>query len=301
MPEVIVAGSRRNAVWVVVIPMLALALTLSHCGKGPREGCDSESTKSKGGIQSTLIAPLFTATPQDPVSVEAIWQAGPHAATYVVAEDQTSNSCAKYHSPLNWIPTSEELPVNWTASQINFSPPTSPTDEVEWNNVSCIVCHPGEKDQIKGDFAWLESAPTGEYSEVDSSTVLCQKCLLSEEVKGHHSLHVEGSHSEFVCTDCHDAHDTSATCSSTGCHEPFGLECESIETHDKPHAEVTCSVCHDNGEPQIKWNEELQAWDTFYSSSEGNPMEHEPYTSHNLVLEVDCDRCHAPGDHSWDP
>jgi hypothetical protein len=301
MHEVIFMGVRRNFVWVVVIIMLALALILSHCGKGPREGCDPESTTSKDGIQSTFIAPLFTETPQDPVSVEAIWQEGPHADTYVVAEDQTNNSCAKCHSPMNWNPTSEELLTSGMGNQIEIDLTTPLTDEVEWNKVGCAVCHPGEKDQIKGDFAWLESAPTGDYSEVDSSTALCQKCHLLEEVEGHHSLYVEGSHSEFVCTDCHDAHSTAATCSSAGCHEPFAAECESIETHDKPHAEVTCSACHDCGEPQIKWNEEHQAWDTFRLSSEGNPMEYKPYTSHNLALEVDCDRCHAPGDHPWDP
>jgi hypothetical protein len=301
MHEVIFMGLRRNSVWIVVISMLVLALTLSNCGKGPREGCDSEVTTSKDGIQSTLVTPLFIVTPQDPFSVEALWQEGPHADTFVVAEDNTNNSCTQCHSPMNWNPTSENQPVKWTASQIDISPPTPLIDEVEWNNVSCNVCHPGEKDQIRGEFAWLENAPTDEYSEVDSSTVLCQKCHLAGEVEGHHSLDVEGSHSEFLCTDCHDAHSTAATCSSAGCHEPFTAECESIETHDKPHAEVTCSACHDNGEPQIKWNEEFQAWDTFRLSSRGNPVEYEPYTSHNLTLEVDCDRCHAPGDHPWDP
>jgi hypothetical protein len=301
MHEVIFMGLRRNSHWVVVITTLVLALALSHCGKGPREGCDSEGTTSKDRIQSTHIAPLFTETPQDPVSVETIWGASPHAATYVVAREKTNNACAKCHSPLNWTPISKEIPDSGIDTQIDTDPTTTLIAETEWQDIGCSVCHPDEKNNIKGDIAWLESALTGEYSEVDSSTALCQKCHLAEEVEGHYSLYVEGSHSEFLCTDCHDPHSTAATCSSIACHEPFAAECEKIETHDKPHAEVSCSACHDNGEPQIKWNEEHQAWDTFRLSLRGNPMEYEPYTSHNLALEVDCDRCHAPGDHPWDP
>jgi hypothetical protein len=293
--------SRRNSGWGVVFTMLALALTLSNCVKRPREGCDSESTTPEDGVRSTLVAPLFTATPQNPVSIEALWQEGPHADTYVVAEDKTNNSCARCHSPVNWTPSSEELPASWKVSQIDISPPTPLIAEVEWRNVGCDICHPGEKDQIRGEFAWLEIAPTGGYSDVDTSTVLCQKCHLAENVEGHESVIVESSHADLFCTDCHDAHSITATCSSADCHEPFADECESIETHDKPHSEVTCSACHDGGESKINWNEDLGKWDTF--RSEGNEIEDEfkPFTSHNIVLEVNCDRCHEPGNHPWDP
>jgi hypothetical protein len=293
--------SYRKFVWIVISLMLTLSLSLSACGSRSKDGCEEESNSPEKGNYSTPVEPLLTATPQDPLLIEALWQDGPHADTHVVAKDNTNNSCARCHSPLNWIPISEEMPASWTASQIEISLPTPLIAKLDWSNVGCIVCHPGEKDQIAGNFAWLEIAPQGIYSEVDTSTSLCQKCHLAGDVEGHYSISVKGSHSEFLCTDCHDAHDTTATCNSAGCHEPFAAECESIETHDKPHAEVTCSACHDGGEPEIEWNDVLQAWDTFNSTSEGNSGESKPYTSHNIVMEVDCDRCHAPGDHPWDP
>jgi len=299
--EVILVPDKRNIAKILLPSLWVLSLALSSCGNKPREGCEPENDPFENGNNITLTEPLLTATPQDPATVEAVWLSGPHAETYVIAEDMTNISCAQCHSPLNWNPSSGEVTVSWTDGQTGMVHPSPLIGEVDWQNIGCVVCHRGEKDQIQGEIAWFDPISMDEYADVESSTALCQKCHRAGEIDGHHSISLEGSHSELLCTDCHDPHNTSATCSSAGCHEPFAAECESIKTHDKPHSQVTCSACHDGEEPQIEWNEELQAWDTFRSGSIGIPMEHEPYTSHNIVRDVDCDRCHAPGDHPWDP
>jgi hypothetical protein len=113
---------------------------------------------------------------------------------------------------------------------------------------------------------------------------------------GHRAVTLGANHAELDCTACHEAHDGSASCTGSGCHEPFAAECEPPQTHDKPHAQVSCSACHDAQGLEIIWNEGTAKWDTAVAYREG---ELRPYTSHNLALEVDCDRCHEPGNHPW--
>jgi hypothetical protein len=111
----------------------------------------------------------------------------------------------------------------------------------------------------------------------------------------------EGVHAEQYCIDCHDAHNGSATCGSSTCHQTFGQECIAIETHDKPHSEVTCGGCHDGLGLPIGWNEVIGKWDTFLGGDPRIDQDARPINSHSIVREVDCDRCHSPGDHPWDP
>lgn len=281
--------------------LLTMALTLSCCGGRSSEGCEVERSAPQDNNSSSFAEPHKAVISQDPDVIETVWEAGPHADTYVVSMDNTNSSCARCHSPMNWTPTSEEIPASWTARLIDTETGPLLISKMEWANVDCQICHNVEKGQIIGEIAWLEIAPQGIYSEVDTSTALCQKCHLAEGVEGHEAVMVESSHADFLCADCHDAHSTIASCSSAGCHEPFAEECESIETHDKPHSEVTCNACHDGGESKIDWNEELGKWDTFLSEGNAITDEFKPFTSHNVVLEVNCDRCHAPGDHPWDP
>jgi len=293
--------SKKVSRWSIVSLFLMFTIFLAGCGGRTREGCDPVAATPENGNNSLIADPLITATPQDPETIQAVWKVSPHADAYVVAVDNMNSSCARCHAPLDWAPTAKDIPANWTANKVEVAPASVLITELEWTHVDCKVCHNTEVDQITGDFVWLEIAPLEIYSEVETSTELCQKCHLTNKLEGHQSLMLEGNHRDFLCTDCHDAHTTTATCSSSGCHEPFANECESIETHDKPHSEVTCSACHAGGDPRIDWNEDVGAWDTFVPVGDEMDDEFKPFTSHNILLEVDCDRCHEPGNHPWDP
>jgi hypothetical protein len=274
-----------------------LTLTMVGCGR-PREGCDPKPEESN--ISNLEDAnPTVIPTLQSPEMIQTIWDAGPHADTFVVSEDNTNSSCARCHAPLNWAPTKEDIPVSWVENQIDPATSSSYISNAEWKHVSCSSCHASEEAQRQGNFSWLEIPSLERYSDVETTTQLCQKCHFESPHPGHRALSIDGAHSELLCTDCHDSHDATATCAA--CHEPFAQECESIDTHDKPHSEVTCSACHDAGEPEIQWNEELLAWDTFRPDLMNDLDGYESYVSHNILLEVDCDRCHSPGDHPWDP
>lgn len=280
---------------------LLLTILLVGCGNRTREGCKPENQVQGDDPELQVPDPMAIPTLQDPETIRALWHDGPHANTFILSEDNTNSSCARCHAPLNWTPTKVDIPASWVERQIDPAPASLHISEKEWTHVDCEVCHSSQENQIDGKFAWLEIAPLETYAEMETTTQLCQKCHLESMHDSHQPLILKGSHGDFNCTDCHDPHSSSATCSSSTCHEPFAKECERIETHDKPHSEVTCVACHDGDEPEIEWNEEQQAWDTVRPSLANNPKDYEPYVSHNIMLAVDCDRCHAPGDHPWDP
>jgi hypothetical protein len=171
--------------------------------------------------------------------------------------------------------------------------------EQEWQDIGCEVCHPGEPNQISGEIAFLDLDSPDGYLKVSSVKILCDQCHLATDIEGHNSTIVMGTHTEMGCADCHDPHTGAASCTASGCHQTFAEECDPIHTHDKPHREVTCSACHDAQDLKIDWNEDLHAWDTFFPQDEGTPDDYRPHTSHFLLLAVDCDRCHEPGNHPW--
>jgi len=280
---------------------LLLAFLLVACGSRTREGCEPENRTQGYNSGPQVPDPMASHTPQDPEEIRTLWHNSPHANTFILSEDNTNSSCAQCHAPLNWSPTKADIPVSWVEKQLNPAPSSLHISEEAWTHVDCKVCHSSEENQIDGEFAWLEIAPLETYVEMETTTQLCQKCHLETAYDLHQPLLLKGSHADFICTDCHDPHSTTTNCSTSACHEPFAEECERIETHDKPHSEVTCVACHDGDESEIAWNEQRQAWDTVRTSATNHPQEYEPYVSHNIVLAVDCDRCHAPGDHPWDP
>ena len=70
-----------------------------------------------------------------------------------------------------------------------------------------------------------------------------------------------------------------------------------IAGHDEDHTQVSCSACHDADGLEIDYVEDLGIWTTLIAAGDGNDLR--PYTSHNIVLESPCDRCHFPGN-PWD-
>jgi hypothetical protein len=276
--------------------LIALLFSLGISGCQKRPSCESVEATATAATK-TIATPIPLALGE----IELRWEAGVHAQTYVVDEKGTNSSCAQCHAPIEWQPLSSELPPSWVQAGLKGLSVPAAIAEATWPGVACEVCHPQPRDQITGEIGWLSIPSKSMYEEMDTSTRLCQTCHLPDPGGDHTALVFEGVHSELTCTDCHDAHNGSASCGTTTCHQPFAEECEVIETHDKPHREVTCSGCHDGLGFPIGWNEERGKWDTFNG---GDPLiegQAKAFSSHALVLEVDCDRCHAPGDHPWDP
>lgn len=286
--EVVVKQWHSLSRFCEIIMLLAACGLLSGCGK-PRPACATEPPAAGSTPQATEVA-------LDPEQVQLLWEAGPHASSQAFENNGEDGSCARCHALESWAPTEVELPLSW--SQAGIAPGTTlARAQGEWSPVGCAVCHQGEPEAIEGEIAWLEVPPALVYSPVESVTELCEKCHLAGDVENHLSVAVSGSHVEMTCTDCHDPHDGTASCTGSGCHEPFTLECEPIETHDKPHMEASCAACHDADGLDIDWNDADQAWDTVIRDATGGG--YRPYASHALVLQVACERCHEPGNHPW--
>ena len=277
------------------ILLVVAALMLNSCDS-------SESTSAPQATQSGQTSPGATSDstgpgetpptdvpPDEPDVIQTKWESSSHANTFVVSDSGVNSTCARCHAPFNFIPTMDDMPESCSTCKFEVDPPPPFTSEADWITVECKVCHKYKRDKIEPGFAWLEIAPIEEYAEVSSATELCDKCHLSEEIEGHFSVIVMGDHPGYVCTDCHDAHDTTATCSTSGCHEGT-LEAD-VPGHDEDHSVVACVTCHDGGGMEIGILEERGIWFTFLSDGEASPI---PFASHNIVLAAPCERCHFP-------
>jgi hypothetical protein len=280
---------RRMLFFLLVI----FCLLLSSCSS-------DDSTSAPPSTQSGSTSPGATSDPSDPDTtppteaapdepdvIQTKWENSSHASTFVVTEGGVNSKCARCHAPFNFIPTMDDMPESCATCKFEVDPPPPFTSEADWIDIECKVCHKYKRNKIEPGFAWLEIAPIEEYAEVSSSTELCDKCHLAGEVEGHFSIIVMGEHGGYLCTDCHDAHDTIATCSSSGCHEAT-LEAD-LSGHDADHSAVSCLACHDSGEMEIGILEETGTWFTFLEGPEGSLI---PAASHNIVLAAPCERCH---------
>ncbi len=271
-----------------------LCMIISGCASRP--SCESVEATVKAATQADESYEAI-----DRALVEQRWQAGVHADSFVVSATGVNSSCARCHAPLAWQPLQDELPMRWASLNLSGLRTGQKIAEAQWPQIGCKVCHPGEHEQGNREIALLDVAPLDLYIEVRSSSHLCRQCHLSVVEGEHVPLVIGGVHEELECSDCHDVHDGAATCGESSCHQTFAQECIPIETHDKPHASITCWGCHDGLQLPIGWNEDKEMWDTFFGGDPRNEPSARPIASHSLTLKVDCDRCHAPGDHPWDP
>jgi hypothetical protein len=290
--EVAMRQSNPLRIGALVLLLVLCGLALAACGNS--QDCELE----EAAAEATLTA-MPTSTPQSTKFVQTKWEAGGHADTFVADDNGMNATCARCHAPLSWVPVGDEIPASWASSEIDIGLPVETIAESEWTAVECKICHREGEDEISGDIAWLEIAPLGEYSEVASAAELCEKCHLADAIEGHLSIVVQGSHLDFVCTDCHDPHDNTATCSGSGCHEAFTAECKTLDGHTRPHSDSACGACHDAGGLEIDWDGERGMWQTFLPPEISSEDEARPFVSHNLSLEVPCERCHEPGNHPW--
>ena len=239
----------------------------------------------------------------DPAAIEEAWQSSPHAAAFVQDPDGKNNACARCHAPINWAPSMDDLPESCYACKFELEQPPAYIPEDQWESIPCNVCHqPDKKGNIQPEIQWLEIAALEEYSPVETVTELCMKCHGPTNLPEHVNLQVEGAHAGFECTQCHDAHAASGTCGGVDCHEDvLALENE-IPGHDTDHQEVGCSACHDGTGAEIGPSEERGMWITLFPWTYETDTHSETgmvaFTSHNLVLEASCERCHFAGN-AW--
>jgi hypothetical protein len=235
----------------------------------------------------------------DPVDIDELWRLGPHSDTFVVDADGSNSTCARCHAPVNWLPSMDDIPASCQTCKFEVSEPPPFIPEEEWVQIGCVVCHKVDKnDEVLPGFAWLEIAQIGEYAELSTTTQLCQKCHIEEvDLTGHHGVEIEGVHHEFVCTACHNPHDTSASCGATDCHHDVTMSDSQIDGHDEDHLRVSCVACHDAGGMLVDFSEDLGVWTTLMPGSDGETLIE--YTSHNIQLSVQCERCHYV-DNPWD-
>ncbi len=203
----------------LILPLLLLAcqseeVTLLPAGsQDPQESLTTQ--ESQGPMQTTnAVQPVKPTELDEAQLLQQQWAESPHADTFVVGEDGKNNTCARCHAPINWIPTMEDMPESCSTCKFEVDPPPPLIPETEWTNIECKVCHKVKKDKVEAQYTWLEIAPIEEYAEVNSTTELCDKFHLAGDIPGHVSVVVGGDHPDYTCTQCHNAHDATASCTA---------------------------------------------------------------------------------------
>jgi hypothetical protein len=236
-----------------------------------------------------------TAVPTHPEQ-QTKWENGPHADTYAM-EKGPNTYCAKCHAPANWDPAATvDRPPNCVSCKFPFeaSPRIAAGNplvaEAEWADIGCNVCHRVQDGVVEAEIAWLDTA-TGYYEMIANATALCEKCHLDNETLRHKRELGSGAHADFVCTECHDAHDTQANC--IDCHqETLANSLTSHSEYDETHPSLTCVACHDGSGLQAQPIENQGVWVTFRTTELMGRTSSKPYQSHAIQRTVNCQRCH---------
>ncbi len=218
----------------------------------PVTGCTAEGERAAPEFRPTTVT---TATPTpNPKVVYAreAWERGPHSDTYAL-EKGPNTYCARCHSPANWDRSATiDPPPNCVSCKFPGEPepriaegnPLVP--EEEWESIDCAVCHRVDGGVVDPAIAWKDME-TGYYETMRSSTELCTQCHRNTETLRHARPLGSGPHADFTCTDCHDPHDTSASCGDVGCHDSTALP---LPTPLPEHADQVnnsdCTSCHNS-------------------------------------------------------
>ncbi|MFX0145536.1 MAG: hypothetical protein ACFE9C_15835 [Candidatus Hodarchaeota archaeon] len=274
---------------IVILVIFGFMLTACTSTESTPEATKSP-TEREPSSQATGVPQEETKPPEDPNVIQRAWESSSHSDSFVVSKAGTNSTCARCHAPVNWIPTMDDMPETCLVCKFEVDPPPPLIPEAEWTHVECIVCHKVKKDEVQAEYAWLEIAPIEEYAEVASVTELCDKCHLGDGIPEHAPVIVGRAHQSYECTECHNAHDTLATCSTSGCHADVP---PSTPGHDEDHASVACVACHDASGMEIGLVEETGTWFTFFVFDVAGERS-KPFASHNTALEAPCDRCHYP-------
>jgi len=277
----------RRTLSLCLIATAFLAGGLTACQLGgetpPEEG--SQQVPSNEG--SPTGAPQITDSPTviDSASLQPLWEASPHAHTYVLNDSGMNSTCARCHAPINYIPSLDDMPASCAACKFEVAPPPPTIAEADWENIPCNVCHRVKKGDVDPNYAWLSIPPIDEYEDLATTTELCIKCHTVVDVAGHSGIDVAGAHAGYTCTQCHNAHSTEASCATENCHADVLNPSTPIPGHDENHKAVTCWACHDAAGLAVGPNEQGN-WLTF------QPASSIPFASHNIAKEALCERCH---------
>ncbi len=245
----------------------------------------------------TLVAPVPTPTAAPAADPQTLLKSSAHANSFVVDAEGKNNECARCHAPLNWMPTAmEDIPA--TCQTCKFSMPApKPVAQAEWKNIGCEQCHKTEKGIATKQVAWLNAAiaqfdtNANPYEAVKSNNELCEKCHRGAfQVNASKTVHAARS-----CTDCHNAHSTSASCTDSKCHADVLKSDKAVPGHDAAHAKVACAACHDASALEVGPTDDKSGFAAFRTVEIGGKKTRGPYVSHNLTRVVDCARCHANG------
>jgi hypothetical protein len=299
--------NKRKLFFCLILITGLVLLTACGTNNDPNQAADTNLTEnspdedSQAPQQEDSQADENQSQLSDEEIQEAIqikWDNSSHAAAFVLDESNENNRCAKCHSPINFQPTLDDLPESCFSCKFELEDPEPFISEQDWTNIPCMVCHEvGKKDKVDPEFKWLEIAQLEEYGEVGSATDLCQKCHVGDGFSNHGGIQDLGVHQDMMCTSCHDAHSTQASCLDAGCHE--GIMEPSISGHTEEHSTVACVACHDASGMMLDYREEDNLFSTkaVISTEEGESIFF--FSSHNLQLESSCDRCHFVGN-PWD-
>jgi hypothetical protein len=252
----------------------------------PPEQLATQEIPLNTGSPTGAPQPTEKATEIDPDAIRVLWDASPHAHTYVLDEAGMNSTCARCHAPVNYVPSMEDMPASCAACKFEVEPPPPTLAEADWNNIPCNVCHLVKKGVVDAKYTWLSIPPIDEYEEVPSTKELCLKCHIQIDVADHETPDLSNAHADFTCTQCHDAHSTKASsCASEDCHADILKPSAPIPGHDADHTAVPCWVCHDAAGLAVGLDDQ-DNWITLL------PVSSTPYVSHNITRQTLCDRCH---------
>lgn len=311
--------------------LILLFLLTAACQETPPPQEEMPTATSTQAPTATIIeqGPLWEA-----------WSTSPHANTYDLGKGPNTY-CSQCHAPRNWDPQAViDPPPNCVSCKFSFESqprvaagnPLVP--EAEWQDIGCDVCHRVTEGSVDAGMAWWDQA-AGEYVPVADATALCGQCHTDTETIRHHRDLGNDAHASFQCTDCHDPHSVTASCSDPGCHASTntnihldgpvptpaddihpngsngvcgGTDCHARATavaraessmHNPAHAAVACVACHDASGLEVGPMEEGGLWMTFRTTELLGRITTKPYQSHAITLEVDCSRCHYQ-DNPWE-
>lgn len=306
---------KRIGQWILVVSLLFAMLLVTGCqssGSLPvsnDQGSDSPGMNNgseNGTDEGTGDSESEEAEGGDPLVVaQQDWALSSHASSFVTDAEGNNNPCARCHAPMDWKATLDDIPESCQACKFELPVPPSFIQESEWQHVTCLYCHEADKKgNIQPEVSWLEIPALEEYSAVESYSELCLKCHNTENVPEHGLVVVGSGHADMECTECHSPHNTTTTCMNGDCHSDVLSDTDQILGHDDDHKDVSCAACHDNAGWDVGPDPETGIWTTF------SPWSHEvmigeadsilqsgtiPFSSHDIGLEVNCERCHFSG------
>lgn len=288
------ANSRSGSGWRIIAPVL---LGLSLAGLlGLAAACAPVVPEPSTPSPEPTITPPADS---EQAAIFGEWENSAHAMSYVTGE-VNNNDCARCHSPRDWTPTkSEDMPESCSSCKFSVPQPDM-VPEAEWNAVHCDSCHRVVDGVVEAEVMWLNAAlATGfsddedPYQAVGNNMELCQKCHTD---RGPHLYQRDlgsDTHTDKLCTDCHDAHTLQAGC--IDCHADVITLPQLIPGHDADHQNVSCAACHDASGLEVGPLADGDTWSAFRTTESPGNSGTKPYLSHNLQKAADCARCHYRG------